>query len=375
MLTQAAAKRWDVVVVGAGPAGTLTARGIAQTGASVLLVERAAFPRYKVCGCCLNPRSIELLGTAGLGSLLKEAGATPLHGVTIAAGGRRSAVALPAGFALSRQVFDAALVEAAIKTGVDFLPQTPAKLEPSTNADHRLVTFRQGSQETVVEARFVVDASGLGGKLAADLADEVSPNSRIGAGVMIDHAEDDYPPGIIHMACGKDGYVGLVRVEAGRLDVATAFDPAAVKEAGGLGPLAVRILAEAGFPAVAGLEDMPWKGTPFLTRRRESLAEERVFRIGDAAGYVEPFTGEGMAWALASAVSVVPILQRGLSGDTNGLAGEWVRAYQRQVARRQMICRWTSRVLRRPRLTKLLVRFLALAPGLAGPVLRGMHRR
>ena len=345
-----------------------------MAGASVLLVEKSVFPRYKVCGCCLNPRSIGILQSSGLGSFLADLGAAPLSAVQIAAGGRRSRVKLPGGYALSRQVMDAALVSEAIKTGTVFLPQTTAKLSLDSGEENRVVSLRHESRELTVEASFVIDATGLGGKLAVDLADEVSTDSRIGAGVMIEHHTDDYPAGVIYMACGSAGYVGLVRVEAGRLDIATAFDPAAVKETGGLGPLAVKILADAGFPAIAGLEHQPWKGTPFLTRQRESLAERRVFRIGDAAGYVEPFTGEGMAWALASAAAIVPIVRRGLTGSIDRLGDEWRRAYRTQVARRQLVCRSASRVLRYPWLTKMIVRLLSFAPGLAVPVLRQMHR-
>lgn len=372
-LEQIAAKRWDVVVVGAGPAGTMTARGLALSGASVLLLEKASFPRYKVCGCCLNPRSIGLLAAAGLGSLLKDCGGSSLTSVKIAAGGRVSTVRLPGGIALSRETMDTALVKEAIQAGAVFLQQTTAKLDAEEEIDHRSLRLKHEADERTITTRFVVDASGLGGKLVADLADDVSTTSRIGAGVMIDYPHD-YLAGAIYMACGSAGYVGLVRVEQNRLDIATAFDPVAVKEAGGLGRLAEKILAEAGFQAIPGLADQPWKGTPFLTRQRESLAEHRVFRIGDAAGYVEPFTGEGMAWALASASAIVPIIRQGLNGSVESSGNDWRLAYGSQVARRQLVCRWASRVLRRPRLTKWIVRLLSFAPSLAVPVLRQMHR-
>ena len=338
------------------------------------MVERAAFPRYKVCGCCLNPRSLGILEAAGLTSLLKAADAEPLDHVTIGAGGRAATLRLPGGMALSRDVFDSKLAEAAVAAGAHFLPQTTAKLDPVSGSDHRVVHLRTGPSDYAVEATFVVDATGLGGKLVPDVVDQLSPNSRIGAGVMTTHA-GGYDTGTIYMACGTAGYVGLVRVEGHQLDIAAAFDPAAVKQAGGLGPLAVRILADAGFPPVPGLEDLPWKGTPQLTRRREALAENRLFRVGDAVGYVEPFTGEGMAWALAAAVAVVPIISRGLAGDQADLAWEWTTAYHRPVARRQAVCKWTAWTLRRPRLTTALVRVLARLPVLAGPVLRGMYRR
>ena len=64
---------WDVVVVGAGPAGSMAALEIARRGRSVLLVDKASFPRYKVCGCCLNARALSLLELADLGGLVDSA--------------------------------------------------------------------------------------------------------------------------------------------------------------------------------------------------------------------------------------------------------------------------------------------------------------
>lgn len=84
---------------------------------------------------------------------------------------------------------------------------------------------------------------------------------------------------------------------------------------GGLGRAAARLVREAGWPAPELFAELSWRGTPALTRRRTRISEERVFVLGDAAGYVEPFTGEGMAWALASGAAVAPLAARAV--------GEW----------------------------------------------------
>ncbi|WP_439621782.1 NAD(P)/FAD-dependent oxidoreductase [Gemmata sp.] len=207
----------------------------------------------------------------------------------------------------------------------------------------------------------MIVASGLTG---GDATPE--PGSRIGAGIVLnaDAAPAFYAAGTIFMATGRGGYVGLVRVEDGRLDVAAAFDPAFVKAAGGLGPAAADVLGSAGWPVPPDLAGASWKGTPALTRRPVRVAGERSFVVGDAAGYVEPFTGEGMAWAVMSAAALGPIAA---NDWYPGLAREWEAAHARVVARRQSVCRVVSRVLRSPRLTGLAVRALGLVPGLAAP--------
>src|SRR5262249_6508460 len=120
-LDEAAARPWDAVVAGAGPAGALAARQLARHGFAVLLVARAAFPRFKVCGCCINVGALDTLRSVGLGDLPGACGAVLLSRVCLAARGRSARVALPGGVALSRETFDAALLDAALAAGAAFL--------------------------------------------------------------------------------------------------------------------------------------------------------------------------------------------------------------------------------------------------------------
>ena len=280
---------WDAVVIGAGPAGSVTARELARRGCRVLMVDKAKFPRAKVCGCCLNGAAIGTLEQLGLAHVLDRA--APLDRVRRAAGSRVAEVRLSRGVALSRKVLDERLVEEAVRAGVEF----------------RAGVVVNRASDFLSQSRVVIAASGLTGGDA-----QAVTGSRIGAGVVLpaDTAPEFYGSRTIYMATGRGGYVGLVRVEDNRLDVAAAFDAAFVKSAGGLGVAAKTILREADWPVPLELTGAPWKGTPALTRRPARLAECRVFVVGDAAGYVEPFTGEGMAWAMMSAAALAPIAAR-----------------------------------------------------------------
>src|SRR5262249_58903437 len=115
-------EEWDAVVVGAGPAGSVTARELARGGARVLLVDKATFPRPKVCGCCLNRAALAALRAVGLGHIPARCGAVPLSRVKLAAGRSAADVLLPGGVAVSREAFDAALVAEAVSAGVTFRP-------------------------------------------------------------------------------------------------------------------------------------------------------------------------------------------------------------------------------------------------------------
>ena len=121
---------FDAVVIGAGPAGALAARGLAQRGAAVLLVDKQPLGRPKVCGCCLNASALTTLERVGLGGLAGRLGARPLDTLELSAGGRRARVPLPPGAALSRTALDAALVEAARHAGAQCRDRVSAKVLP-----------------------------------------------------------------------------------------------------------------------------------------------------------------------------------------------------------------------------------------------------
>ena len=357
-------KVWDAIVIGAGPAGAVAARTLAMRGWGVLLVDRAAFPRLKVCGCCLNRHALSVLEAIGLGDLPAKLGAVPLDRVKLAAGGRCASVRLPGGVALSREAFDVALIDGAVTAGATFQPGTRVQM---LEADADGVSLSNG-----LRTRVVVVADGLNGRARAE-APTVRPGSRIGAGAILNDPPDDYEPGTIHMASGRGGYVGLVRLEDGRLDVAAAFDATFV-QLHGLAGAAMSISESSGLPPLPGLLDADWKGTPALTRGPVRVAGPRWFAIGDAAGYVEPFTGEGMAWAMASAVAVAPLVERCVQHGPADLDTEWVALHRACVGQRQWACRAMAWTLKRPRLCRLAVRGLRSLPALARPVVRSLNR-
>lgn len=384
-LADAAARRWDVLVVGAGPAGALAARGAARAGLSLLLVDRARFPRSKVCGGCLNAAALETLRQCGLGDLPLRLGGRPLAKFRLAANGGSAELPLPGGVAVSRARFDAALAEQAVACGAHFLPGVSAVLRPIENAGGhnrrpRNVELRCNGSAVMAAARVVVAADGLnGGLLNGDPSFRlhVAPAARIGAATILDAeaiGTDVYAAGTIHMACGRHGYVGLVRFEDDRLNVAAALDPSFVRRSGSPGAAANAILHAAGLVPLPGLLTQRWKGTPVLTRRRTPPAADRVFLVGDAAGYVEPFTGEGMAWALASAAALPLLLLDTVDRWRPAQPAAWAQCLQALAGRRRA-CRAVTRLLRVPRVARLSVRLLGQMPWLARPYVRYVNAR
>jgi menaquinone-9 beta-reductase len=108
--------------------------------------------------------------------------------------------------------------------------------------------------------------------------------------------------------------------------------------------------------------DLKVKGTPLLTRRRRAMGGHRVLAIGDAAGYVEPFTGEGMAWALRSALCAAQIVGQQWRDDAVEL---WTQQHQQHVGPKQKVAGVIRRAVRSPALTRLAMSALKFAPSIS----------
>ena len=212
----------------------------------------------------------------------------------------------------------------------------------------RQVQLEQSGRTAQAAARLVLVAAGIGkyrSTRGADARTQIAAGSRIGAGCLVADAAESYTNHKVYMAVGRTGYVGIVRVEDGRLNVAAAFGPGirpTTRHAGSRGK--AQILAEAGFNPIAALETAQWQGTPRLARKTRPLASERLFLLGDAAGYVEPFTGEGIAWALASAQAIAPLALRAIEQWDPRLSRAWWNMHcRRLIERRWLVCRCATR--------------------------------
>ncbi len=366
---------WDAVVVGAGPAGSLAAYRLAKRGHAVLLVDKARRGRPKVCGGCLGSVGHAALEEAGLTLGELRLPSQPLERVEILSRNRRVQLPLARRAAISRRALDAALLTAAEHVGVRVLTGCEARIE-SVQAGRRGVRLG-GAGPRRVRGRLVLLAGGLGaasllppGERPRTIAESAS---RLGAGAIL---PGDGWPGLdstVTMACGRsgEGYVGVARLPDGRLDVAAALNPAALPTGTDrLATLAASILEHNGLQPPAGWFDTAWRSTPSLTQRPTTLGAERVFLLGDAAGYVEPFTGEGIGWALRSALAVEPLAATAIQRWDDQHINQWNRRHAATIGRLQSRCRLVCRLIGARAATPTVVRALATMPWLARPVLR-----
>ncbi|WP_162006675.1 NAD(P)/FAD-dependent oxidoreductase [Roseimaritima sediminicola] len=374
---QAAQNVWDVIVVGAGLAGCAAALQLARRGHRVLLVDRAGFPREKVCGACLNGDALTALEQLGLSGRLRKIGGVRLDRFRLASGGRRLQLGLPEGLAIARSRLDSMLLRAAMEAGARFLAPVSVRIQPAEDDDRaacRSVRTADGKQ--TFSARTLVVATGLGSQVQVDQPPTrvaIDRHSRIGLGTQCRGVQTWYQPGTIYMAVGPEGYVGLSLVEQDTVNVAAAVDRAALQAAS---PEVVceSILKSSGMPVPQGWQTHPWQGTPALTRRRPLCASHRLFFVGDAQGYVEPFTGEGMAWALRGGRAVVDVVERGLESWHPELPQRWTATVQTLIRRRQRVCRALAWGLRHPRLVRTAMGVIQQCPALGDRVVRRLNQ-
>ena len=201
-----------------------------------------------------------------------------------------------------------------------------------------------------LSAKIVVCACGLIGSTffpGSKINNEPDRKSYIGVGAEPISARGKIPPETIFMSVGKGGYVGGLILNDDTIHIAAAISPALIAHYGEVDSAVQSILIESGAKEFCAFKNLKWRGTPALTRSG-TVAAHRYFAIGDACGYVEPFTGEGITWALQSAINVAPYVKDGVQGWRPELASSWQALHAKTVGRSQRFCNLTASILRLP---------------------------
>jgi len=377
---------FDAVIVGGGPAGSTTAIELAKQGWDILLLERGGRYRDKTCGHCLNPRAIDMLGCIGLRDLEGE-NAPPatsrfrMH----SADGRSSTVELDRpGRLVERHRFDQLLRDTAASHGIEVRHETSA-IGFDFDGDGASVRVRSQNVIHNVRTGLVVGADGLGSAVAraSGLTDGGRQGRKLGfsfdwrsprAGLLDAEA--------IHMYLDSDGgYLGVVRhadhtihmagliqPKRGSSDSAQARHPvewvrSLAKRRHELRDLSLDDCDHQTMLRFCAAGPMPW--------RTSAVAGSRIALVGDAAGYVEPFTGEGMTWAIHSALTLSSCLRDVSPGSwSTALADRYQRAWQAAIGSRQRVCRGLALALERPRVARFMIRVGDRFPRLTGAIVR-----
>lgn len=367
----------EVLVVGAGPAGAALALALARAGRDVLVLERSAFPRDKACGDCVNPGAVAELRRLGVaGRLQAKLTPQPIRGWRVEAPGGRSfqgSYAMEAdvsagegagGWAVRRRDFDAALLAEAVREGARVRFGT--RVFDLVNRAGRVagVVAREGTAVRELGSGFVVGADGLYSVV----------RRRLGLGARPPAVRKVALVGHLSGAGGGDG-LGELRVDGNRIcgyapllgggNVTLVVSQSEVAQLSGdrreffLGALRA-------FPQVMarvrerGLEPRLLAAGPFdrPVLRPWSLGAALV---GDAAGYFDPFTGQGIHQALLTARLAAEAIESVLAGGADEARAftRYARRVRRALVPKRALQRMIEVVVSRPRLMTRVVGALA----------------
>jgi len=312
---------FDVVVVGAGPAGSSAAAVLGERGRSVLLVEKDLFPRHKVCGEFLSADALSSLERIGAREAVEGATVERItKGMLYLASGHAVAFTLPApAIGLSRFRLDDLLARRARAVGVDVrFDARVVSAQPAHGGFHVRFTHRQVEREAA--ARAVIGAWGRW-----DALDRAMERGFLGRrarffGWNRDFGGDTgFLVGRVHLYLFSGGYCGLSRVEGGAVNLAGVVSEEAWKRAGDWTAVvdAARERNRALDSDLARLTPGPigYLGTGPVFFTRKPPVENDLLMAGDAAGVIDPFSGEGQAAALASGILAAEAAERFLSGE------------------------------------------------------------
>jgi len=379
----------DAVVVGAGPAGSILALLLARAGCDVVLIERASFPRAKACGDCLSAEATRLLRRLDLLPSVLALEPARLVGWRIYGPRRASFSAafrelgdpdpdVHTALAVPRQTLDAALVAAAARAGAHVLMGWSVDEVMRDGAITGGVRGRDPTGSRVeLAARLTVGADGLRSRIARQLG-AIRRQPRVRKVSLTTHAAraggGDWF-GEMHVGDGVCAGLAPVGARGERWNVTVVVDAHRFgHQARRPRPLFKQVLRQ--LPALAATEIEPAEilaSGPFDWPVRR-ITFPGAALVGDAAGYFDPFTGQGIFHALAGAellAAVATPLLRDRGRTRVGMRDllPYAHAHARLSRGPRRVQRIIDQVLARPALAELAIASLHRRPHLAAALL------
>ncbi len=343
----------DVLIAGAGPAGAASALRLARLGLRVLVVDRAAFPRDKVCSEYMSPEGVRHLDALGVLGDVEREGGRRIRGTTVHGphGSRLTGIFARAGRApfretglsVSRRILDAKLVDAARKGGAEVEERTAVReVIPEGAGLAGLVVRGPDGRSREIRARLTIGADGLRSTVARALGGRRTGRlQRYGLAAHLRGVRDLGDIAELHVS--RAGYVGVNPLGGDLANVALVVPASRIGAARGrrteffFEELARFPGVRDRIPGTAIAREVLVTG-PFAARSRRVVAPGALL-VGDAADFFDPFTGEGICAALRGAEMVEHSVVAALS-ESGALPTAPLSAYAR-ARRRAFLGKWT----------------------------------
>jgi menaquinone-9 beta-reductase len=356
---------FDVIIAGAGPAGSSAAIHLARHGLSVLLVEQKKFPRSKLCGEFISPECQRHFENLGVADAIRTSGpAAVSETVFYSARGHHISIpsswfGKPVALGLSRAVMDNVLLRRAEFCGVTVL-ESASVTEPILNGrDVRGVRLKINGYEHEHTAPITIDATGRAGILTKKLK-HGGPRSKGKLIAFKVHLRNTrVAPGACEIYFYPDGYGGLSSIEGDLSNLCFIITAEHVKRHDSNPDLVMREMVMKNRRAAYTLEqarpESEWLSASWERfGRREPSPANGLLAIGDSAAFIDPFTGSGMLMAFESGELAAEVIVRHRNKlSSRAVCAEYEIEYLRKFESRLRICGWLRRAAFNPRLAGL----------------------
>jgi menaquinone-9 beta-reductase len=348
---------FDVAIVGGGPAGSSCAAFCALAGLRTLVLEREKFPREKVCGDCLNPSCWPMLERLCLAQRVRDLPHSKLASVEfIAIRGHKVIVDLPAGddceLSVKRSLFDDLLLRRARDLGAQVREETTVTALANSPESIRGWKIETAARESFL-ARVLIGADGRNSTVArlCNLLPHPA-RERIALQAHIPLPRNFGNRVVLQFL--REGYSGQAPVNETELNLCLVGTAASISR--------LRQWAERHFEVTA---DQHWRTITPLTRSPVPAAHQNLLFIGDAAHVVEPFTGEGIYYAIRSGELAANAITKIIRGEDRRSA---LRGFARACAEMYHGRLWINRLARAavlsPRIASAFVRAAQIQPAI-----------
>ena len=360
LVTMASALDCDVLVAGGGPAGLAVAIAARMNGLSAIVIERQPSPPDKACGECLMPPAVSALNRLGVLDLIDPAHRAAIDGIRFKQEGAASAEARlpsPGGLGVRRTELTAAMMHRARRLGAE-IHQRSSVRGYHIQQDQVLAETDMGP----VRARFLAAADGLHSNLRSMAGLQATSSGPRRFGIRQHFQIKPWSRFVeVHFTEGVEAYVTPV----GPMQVGVTFlwdDARVARNGASIDRLLERFPSVSARLAGAVADSRPRGAGPMACSVRSRIAD-RFALVGDAAGYIDAITGEGLSLALVSALTLGSILPTALA---LGGSRETLLAYQRESAHQYRRYAFVTKIMlafaRRPALHGPLIALLARHP-------------
>ena len=379
---------YDVAIAGAGPAGTSAAIHLATQGARVLLVEQKRFPRDKLCGEFISPECLQHFERLRVADqMISAGGATLTQTVFYSRKGR--SVNVPSewfgangrALGLSRAEMDQRLLERAKDAGARVLEDTQASELILDNGCVRGLRVKCGSEIRDQHALVTVDATGRARALSRKLNDRRKPHSRYRLVAFKAHLENaQVEDGACEIYFYPGGYGGLNSVEGSASNFCFIASAKDVRRCGSDPETVIREKVfrnpRAAYTLAHARARSEWLSVSLESfGRRQLVPAEGLLTIGDAAAFIDPFSGSGMLIALESGELAAQAITNQLeqlrrNASFAPLAREYRMKYGKKFDSRLRICSLLRRAAFVPSLAEAAILFFGTSTRLRRKVAR-----